>query len=250
MTRWVLLRGLAREAGHWGTLPRLLARRAGGDVLTPDLPGNGLRWRERSPTRVADYVEELRSQVGGGEPAWFVAMSLGGMVALEWARLAPHEIAGCVLVNTSAGRGSAPWRRLRPANYAPLLRLPLPGLPAVERERRILAITSSKPQAHGGLLAAWVALAAAHPVSAGNAARQLWAAATYRGPASAPRVPLLLLASERDGLVHASCSDRLARRWDAPLRKHPWAGHDLPLDDPAWVVEQVAQWRHGLVARA
>jgi len=26
------------------------------------------------------------------------------------------------------------------------------------------------------------------------------------------------------------------------LREHPDAGHDLPLDDPQWVITQITQW--------
>ncbi|PMZ18082.1 alpha/beta hydrolase, partial [Pseudomonas sp. FW306-02-F08-AA] len=38
------------------------------------------------------------------------------------------------------------------------------------------------------------------------------------------------------------CSQALAAAWNLPLVMHPFAGHDLPLDDPAWVVAQVLQW--------
>ncbi|HEY1225998.1 MAG TPA: alpha/beta hydrolase, partial [Ramlibacter sp.] len=61
---------------------------------------------------------------------------------------------------------------------------------------------------------------------------------------------LLLLGSSGDALVDPSCSMELARRWQADLRMHPWAGHDLPLDDAAWVLAQVTRWsREALPAR-
>jgi hypothetical protein len=28
-----------------------------------------------------------------------------------------------------------------------------------------------------------------------------------------------------------------------PLQEHPGAGHDLPLDDPAWLAHAIAGWR-------
>jgi hypothetical protein len=37
-------------------------------------------------------------------------------------------------------------------------------------------------------------------------------------------------------------SGQLAAAWGAPHREHPWAGHDLPHDDPAWTAEQVRAW--------
>ena len=42
---------------------------------------------------------------------------LGAMVAAEWARVAPEELAGCVLINSSMRPFSKLQQRLRPANY-------------------------------------------------------------------------------------------------------------------------------------
>lgn len=241
MRRWVLLRGLAREAGHWGTFAHALAQATAEDVLPVDLPGNGWRCGERSPASVAALVDECRRQLPASDArTMVVAMSLGAMVALEWCRVAPRELAGCVLVNTSAGGTSAFWRRLQPRNYPALARLLLPGTTAAQREAAVLRMTSRAPQP--GLVAHWTALARSHPVTRANALRQLWAAARYRAPSLPPAVPLLLLASAGDRLVHPSCSVRLADRWAAALRMHPWGGHDLPLDDPAWVLEQILSW--------
>lgn len=74
------------------------------------------------------------------------------------------------------------------------------------------------------------------------AVRQLHAAVRYRIQ-SPPRVPILLLASRHDRLVDVRCSHSIARAWRCDLHEHPSAGHDLPLDDPDWVVEHVATWK-------
>ena len=64
MTTWVLLRGLTREARHWGPLPQRLAPRLGGaPVVALELPGNGSRHRERSPESV-DQMVGLSTSVG------------------------------------------------------------------------------------------------------------------------------------------------------------------------------------------
>jgi pimeloyl-ACP methyl ester carboxylesterase len=75
-----------------------------------------------------------------------------------------------------------------------------------------------------------------------NALRQLAAAARYRAPSHVPSVPVLLLAGARDRLVDPRCSEALARHWNAPIAVHPAAGHDLALDDGAWVAAQVKAW--------
>lgn len=241
MTTWVLLRGLAREARHWGDFPqRLRARLPGRDeVIALDLPGNGSRWRERSPATVGGMVAAARAQVQGRGPCVLVALSLGGMVALEWAATAPAEVEGCVLINSSLGAFSPFWQRLRPGCYGALLRALLPGALA-GREGAIYRMTSNLPQREM-VLEQWVAYAQSHPVAARNVLRQLAAAARFRAPAQV-RVPVLVLASRGDRLVSAECSRALAHAWGLPLREHPAAGHDLPLDDPDWIAEQVRSW--------
>ena len=245
-TTWVLLRGLTREAGHWGAFPATLCEHLhGARVLAIDLPGNGGLHLARSPVRIEDYVESCRAQLaalGVAAPVRLLAMSLGAMVAVDWARRHPEELAGCVLVNTSL-RPFSPWfRRLRPANYGALLGLLRPGQGPRAREETILRLTSRHLWRGAEVVDAWVALREAHPVTAANALRQLLAAMRYRASRRAPAVPLLVLASPRDGLVDGRCSRRVAEAWGAEILEHPSAGHDLPLDDGPWVARQVAAW--------
>lgn len=245
-TTWVLLRGLTREAGHWGDFLHLLQAQCPQDrVLAIDLPGNGRLHAEQSPTRIEATVQHCRAQLraqGLTGPVHLLAMSMGAMVAVEWAVQCPDELAGCVLINTSL-RPFSPWfHRLRPANYAALLGLALWPQPDRNRERTVLRLTSRHHVGDDTVIDAWTALRRAHPVSATNAPRQLLAAARYRAPALAPKVAMLVLASARDGLVDMSCSQRLAAQWRIEIHTHPTAGHDLPLDDGAWVVARVREW--------
>jgi pimeloyl-ACP methyl ester carboxylesterase len=246
MSTWVLLRGLARESRHWGGFATALRQRlpAGPMVCTIDLPGTGARWQERSPASVAGLVQAARSELArmpSRGPCMLVALSLGGMVAREWALQDPRGVRGCVLINSSLG-GLAPfWQRLRPASYPALLDILRPGQSAARRERAILRLTSNLPVSDA-VANAWAAYAQSAPVTHGNVFRQRAAAARYRDPAQAPPVPTLLLASRRDRLVAAECSRSMARAWGVPLREHPLAGHDLPLDDPAWVVAEITRW--------
>ena len=91
------------------------------------------------------------------------------------------------------------------------------------------------------MLPQWVLARQQRPVRATNVLRQLAAAARYRAPPTPPPVPTLLLASTHDRLVSCACSRALARAWRCALVEHPHAGHDLPLDDPQWVVQQVLE---------
>ena len=248
MSTWVLLRGLARETRHWGEFPaRLSARLAGARLVAVDLPGNGALHRQKSPLRVAQMAASARAQLaarGVGGPYHLLAMSLGAMVAIDWASRYPDEIAGAVLINTSLRGVSPPHHRLRPAAGARLLRLAFAAGDA-DRERTILALTSRQARnapAAAALVERWTALRRQAPVSPRNALRQLLAAACYRPPATGPSVPLLLLSSLGDALVDPRCSQRLAERWGVAHAVHPYAGHDLPLDDGAWVAQRIARW--------
>lgn len=247
MTTWVLLRGWAREARHWGDFPATLrsALPAGHRVLALDLPGNGTRHDETSPLHARAMAAALRSEVRRlalPRPYAVLALSLGGMVAVQWAVERPQDLAACVLINSSA-RGQSPfWQRLRPAAYPRVAGLLRPWLPRLERERGILALTSNHRAGDAALARQWADYARQCPVTAANAMRQLVAAARFQAPPAGPGVPTLLVAAEADRLVDPECSRLLARRWHTPLRVHPSAGHDLPLDAGPWVAEQVSTW--------
>lgn len=241
---WILLRGLGREARHWGEFPQTLRDALHGvKVLTPDLPGNGLRWRETSASSIAGQCDSLRAaltDVLAQGAVNVLAISLGGMVAIDWAHRYPQEVARLALVNTSLASVAPFWRRLRWRNYPALLSLPLQRTAA--RERRILQLTSNLPARRAAALPHWLTWQHGAPVSRGNLLRQLYAAGSYRAPARWPACPALILASEQDRLVDPYCSARLASLTGWPIVQHGEAGHDIPLDDPQWLALQIAQW--------
>ena len=243
---WILLRGLMREQRHWGNFPAQLAQALpDATIVTPDLPGNGQQYRIDSATRVAQTVEFCRQDLlarGLAPPYRLLALSLGGMVAVEWASLHPHEVQSCVLINTSMRPYSPFYRRLRWHNYPALLRQLLLGNQA-SQEALILRLTSRRHQAgNPELVAQWVAYQQQYPVRRINALRQLLSAARYRAPASRPAMPVLVMAGAQDQLVDYHCSLTLAQAWQAEIVVHPDGGHDLPLDQGAWVVRQIEQW--------
>lgn len=240
---WVLLRGLMREARHWGAFPQAFAEALGVRVVLIDLPGNGERHADTSPGTIEGMAEAAREELhrlGLREPWNLLAMSMGAMVAVAWAQRHPQDIERAVLVNTSLRPFSPFYRRLQPRAYAGFARLALGKPSAHEIERGILKLTTTtRPEA---VIDDWVAWRREHPVSRGNALRQLAAAVRYRAPRQAPLEKLLLLNGAGDALVHPSCSERLATRWNRELITHPSAGHDLPLDDGEWVIETVRRW--------
>lgn len=251
-TPWVLLRGLTRESRHWGGFPQQLGEAfPGAPVICLDLPGNGKLNGLNSPLSVeamADWCHAEIARLGIAAPCRVLAMSLGAMVAVAWAQRHSDDVAAAVLINTSLRPFSPFYRRLRPANYFRMLRL-FSAMPSDrELETAVLEMTTRLQPHPAATIDAWLQWRRDNPVSRRNALRQLLAAARYRAPRRRPLERLLLLASARDALVDARCSLQLAAQWDASLAVHPTAGHDLPLDDAAWVLAQLRLWLESVSA--
>jgi pimeloyl-ACP methyl ester carboxylesterase len=245
---WFLLRGLSREAGHWGQfVPELRAALPGAAIHTLDLPGAGLRRAEAFPASVAAAMEKVRTDAEQVAPiatrgrTFVFALSLGGMIAIEWASRHPYELAGAVIGSTSAGGVSPYYRRLRPNAWLRLVAAAT-RVDGPRREAGILAMVSNRHDLHPETAEVWAAIARDRPMHRGNVAAQLRAAIRYRAPTWPPEVPIQLLVGGGDKMVHPDCSRELARRWNLPLAEHPTAGHELTLDASDWVVEQIVRF--------
>lgn len=248
-TRWLFLRGLVRETRHWGEFPTrfseaLKERVPTGAPLLLDLPGMGTERDRPVPPTVSGFVDDLRTRLEGERAAdtrfALFAVSLGGMVALDWLSRFPDDFERAVIVNTSAGDLSSPFERFHPRNYLSIARALLSS--GAERERHILGFTANSPALDRDAIAAQHAsYAMERPMRTPVFVGQLRAAMKSRTPERL-LVPALFLASRADRLVDCTCSERIAAKLEAPLRLHDSAGHDLPLDDPEWVIGQVASW--------
>ena len=251
MTTWILLRGLTRDSHHWGRFAREFERAIGEPVQCLDLPGNGSRCRETSPTTIAGLLTDCRASLAArpcAYPVRLLALSLGGMIATEWMLRHPAEVASAVLIGTSM-RPLARWhQRMRPRALPVVGRLLLSPHSADRSERSILRLTSRLRRRDDALLADWVGWRRQHPVSRANALRQLLAAQRYDLGAHAPAAPVLVLAGAGDDLVDPCCSRRIAEAWGCTGAIHPDAGHDLPLDDPQWTIERIVGWHRTLPA--
>ncbi|MGF1717029.1 alpha/beta fold hydrolase [Photobacterium chitinilyticum] len=237
----VLIRGLLREQRHWGDFRKQLCKQyPHRPVICLDLAGNGARFRVDSPSSIRKMVNDLRVQLRLEEINPYsidiVAISMGGMIAIEWITCYPNEVDSAVLINTSTRPYSPFYQRLNWRQLPTIFKI-FHSSPE-RKEALILSLTSNNLHQHQGTLKDWVRWREQYPVSSRNTLAQLQAAARYRVRYS-PTKPVLLLASEQDQLVNVACSKALAAHWHLPLFLHPNAGHDLPLDEPEWVCEQI-----------
>lgn len=249
MTRnWIFLRGLGRHSAHWGHFIDEFQKRFPQDQIEMmDLRGNGEFAHSPSFTSIEDNVRDLRSRSRflreKGENLYLMAISMGAMVATEWAHQHPEEIAGLVLINTSDKGSSNFFERLRPANYQNFLNLLVARAHSIRLEKEILQITTNEiPNREQ-----WAEKFAGLPVTLkSNWLKQLWAASSYRFPDHKPKTEVLLLASRKDRLVSSTCTENIAHMWALKPHMHPTAGHDLPLEDGAWICQEIQNWSSSL----
>jgi pimeloyl-ACP methyl ester carboxylesterase len=238
---WFLIRGLFRESGHWAAFPKMLQGTfPNSTVQTLDLPGSGDQRDVKSPWGMTGIAQMVRDQAHfpkDDRECHIVAISMGAMVAMEWLKERPTGISSAIFINTSLNLLSPFWERLRPANYGTLLKI-LRASSAKDREELVLKMTTALTDT-AAILPEWVRMAEQRPILRRNAFAQLVAAAIFSGTLDAPPRPILLLRSLGDQLVNPNASEKISKAWNVPLFTHPSAGHDLPLDDPRWVSEQI-----------
>ncbi len=243
---WILLRGLARESAHWGDfIPLLQAAFPNDQITLLDLPGTGCFHREISPCSISAITDHVRSQAQDQgllhQPVTLLALSLGAMVAWEWLQRYPEDLCGTALMNTSFADLSPFYQRLRWQSYRNFITLAFTR-DVYSRELKLLQLVSNRRDQDQPLAQAWETIQDKRPISLSNSLRQIIAAASYRPGDSKPERPVLLLNGQGDRLVAPGCSAAIQKKWQLELCRHPSAGHDLTLDDGAWVVMQLKNW--------
>lgn len=244
---WFFVRGLVRESGHWHDFPTKFAKAFPKKrVHLLDLLGNGVHCQEASPLTVGGLAKGIRADYlrarGDSRGKNFVfALSLGAMVTLEWLREFPEDLSGAVLINTSLRSLNPFYERLLAKNYPTIFRL-LFSANILDREREILRMTSNLCPEREKIAREWEEIQRLRPVTRKNAIRQVFAALRFKPPVEKPKPQLLILNGMKDQLVSPQCSERIAALWGSDIRRHPEAGHDLPLDAPEWVIEQLKNW--------
>jgi pimeloyl-ACP methyl ester carboxylesterase len=243
MANWLLLRGLTREQRHWGRFPDTLSQKLGTKVLTLDAPGFGTEAGRRSPRTLAAITDDVRDRFGRlrGDAEWSIlGISLGGMITLDWCARHPDDFARAVVINSSASNAASFRQRFNPRATLMVLGMPVRSPESIERE--ILAISSNRFAGDDDLVRSWASWRTEHRPSVASILAQVGAGVSFR-MADAIDVPVLVLSSKGDRLVSYRCSEGIADRLGASIRTHDeTAGHDLTLDDPDWVCDQVAAW--------
>lgn len=241
---WVVLRGLGRESGHWGPfLPALESAASGSEVVALDLPGTGARLHERSPRTMRQIVDRVRGEASSRgllrAPLLLFGISLGGMVAMEWAARFPEELAAVAIAASSASDVAPALKRFSAVGFLLAATNRFTRDPE-RRQRRVAWLVSNRRDIRDRIVREWMQIERDRPVSFATIRAQMEAASRWKAPLSLA-VRSLFLVGRKDRLVHPDCTRALARRYGAPLVEHPDAGHDLTTDAPDWVVDHLVR---------
>jgi len=232
----LLLHGWGFSAGVWDDLAKRLAPRF--RVHAPDLPGYGA-----APACEPYTLEAMAGAVARAAPrrCHVVGWSLGGEVALAWARRAPHQVRRLALIATTPCFTSRPgWtcatasavlqefgRSLAADRAGTLARFVAVQAKGDARARRFVGVLKqlSERNTPGSVLAAGLAV-----LSSADLRREL------------PRVkqPALVMHGARDRIVPAAAGRRLAAALpDARFRLLRACAHAPFLSQPARIAKML-----------
>ena len=169
-----------------------------------------------------------------------IAVSLGGMVGLGWQQYFPQDFDCLITINSSAGKPQSPWERLSSEAIQQIGKLFFRN-DLYEREKVILELTTNLTEINDELISKWVSFSEEKPLTREVFLKQIFAASRFKVPKQI-NLPYQIILAEGDRLTKPACSKKLADHFKLPYFSHGSAGHDLPLDDPDWLVDSISEW--------
>ena len=227
----LLINGLGGNVEMWEATQRRLSARS--RAIAFDAPGMGRSRATLAPLPLPAVSWMLCQMLDrlGYDRVDVVGYSLGGVMAQQLARSAPHRVRRLALVGTSCGWGSAPPEPVQLA----LISTPLRYLSKSFYRRTSHLLDGGERFGRRDLANAQAAARNSHPPSVVGYAQQFLQGCTWSSLhwARSVETPTLVLAGERDRLVPPANGLLLARLYpNSRLHVLPAEGH-LMLFDPA-----------------
>ncbi|WP_299806191.1 alpha/beta hydrolase [uncultured Shewanella sp.] len=264
MATVVLIRGLMRDKRHWKDFTNLLQQSLSDRhrVIALDTLGNGYLVNSLSPLRIDEYAKELLERLNydsnydktyqrnsdKSENYYLVGLSMGGMIALQMVSLqeravgleSDKRIKAVAVINASAANLSPWYERFKLNALCLAFKHRLKGANISALEASIIALTSSTQLHNMDLARRWSQYRIATRTRLTNGLRQLWACSQYMSPAKLS-VPITVLSGREDKLVSPDCSKKLAQYYQSKLIEFHRAGHDLSLDCPEKLCQELIE---------
>lgn len=207
-------------------------------VVNPDLRGHGQSGLVTDPFSLYDAVSDVIAVLDelGIERAIWCGLSIGGMVALRAALSHPDRVTGLILLDTDAGRETAPRKLKYHAMGAGVRFFGLrPFLTSITR----LMFGATTHRENRPLVSEWKAqFAAVHVPSALRCLDALMRRDSLVGRLQEIRVPALVLVGEEDRSLPVALSRRIHDGLPhSTFEVISTAGHLSPLERPEQVTD-------------
>ncbi len=207
------------------------------EVIAPDLHGFGKSSRAFSKLTMEDMADDLAAMLEAAElneKIVLVALSMGGYVALEFARKYLDKLQGLILCDTRAGADTAEAAKGR---HEMAERVEKEGvLPLVEAMFPKLIEQQWKKNNPSDAEHLWHIMMGSHPETVAAALRGMAERSDHTATLAEIDVPTLVIVGEHDVITPPSESDAMAKALpNAKLVKVAGAGHMAPLEKPAEV---------------
>lgn len=243
-----LLRGLTRESGHWGQpfLDALKQQVPNARIFLLDLPGSGKYVDENASFDIKEMVDFMKVEVDSINAKYdgdnlICATSLGGMLATEWVISYPNDFQGLVFIAASfkgiCDLNERVQKQVRKDMFKVMFSKSIE-----EKEKLIVRINSNHPENYDSVTKVWVQVQQERPMKKKNIFKQAIAGMLYSTNGKKPEVPLMIIGSEGDRMVCATCTEKIHQEFGGTKVMHPDAGHGLPIDEPMWLAEQISIW--------
>lgn len=237
----VLVHGWGMNAAVWdGWLPGLAAR---GRVRTVELPGHGAAAFDPRRSRLSDWAETCLASAPAR--AFWLGWSLGGLVALQAALLAPQRIAGLVLLAATPRFVQAPdwpWAMAAETLHSFHDQLARDHRATLERFLALQARAGDQARTTLRTLRQRLAAKPLPQPAALSIGLDLLAGSDLRGQLGQIRCPMLWLFGNRDTLVPGAVGQALAGLLpSARVRVVAGAAHAPFLSHPEPTLAEVGQ---------
>jgi len=238
---WIFLRGLARETRHWGEFPQMFQESfPNTHHYVLEIPGVGKKVEDLAPLSLERYADLLREQwlelkQEHSGPWGVLAISMGAMIAMNWSDRYRDDFKRGVFINSSAGNLSTLKERFSPDAMKMVVQLFFKE-DYQERERAILNLTTKKLLITDKIIKEYASYSEQYPIKRSNFLRQIYAASKFKVPKTLNYSPIILN-GQLDSLASPKCSDILAEHFQVSVFRDCESGHDLPLDNPQWILK-------------
>jgi len=229
----VFLHGFPLDSTMWEHQLQSLST-AGHRVVAPDFRGFG-RSLSQDPFTLESLADDVHSLLGpiGAAPCALVGLSMGGYVALAFARKYPQDLRALVLVDTKAEADSDDAKRGREKMIELARTAGAKGVADQMMPKMLAADSAARPQVAGRLRAI---MEACPPKTIQHALAAMRDRPDRTGELGSIKVPALVIVGDADAITPPDVAASMAGRIPgAKLATIRGAGHMSPMEQPEQV---------------